>query len=50
MLRICTHIIGFVGFLGLALGIFGEPTFLVCGCVLISAALIAASIQSLKDK
>jgi hypothetical protein len=50
MLRICTHIVAFVGFLGLALGLFGGPTFMTCGCILISAALIATSIQSLKDK
>ncbi|HEY2411849.1 MAG TPA: hypothetical protein VGI40_06390 [Pirellulaceae bacterium] len=49
MLKLCTHTIGFIGFLGLALGLFGGPTFMTCGCILLSAALIAASIQSLND-
>jgi hypothetical protein len=50
MLRIITHTIAFIGLLGIILGITGEPTILLCGCVLVGSALIAASIQSLKDK
>jgi hypothetical protein len=50
MLRICTHTVAFFGLLGMILGMMGGPTFLVAGTVLVSAALLAASIQSLKDK
>lgn len=49
MLKLCTYTLGFIGFLGLALGLFGGPTFMTCGSILLGAALIAASIQSIKD-
>jgi hypothetical protein len=48
MLKIATHTIGFVGLLGLLLGLTGASTFMTCGCILISAALISTSIQSLR--
>lgn len=50
MLRICTHTVAFFGLIAVAIGIIGEPTFLLCGSFLVGVALIAASIQSLKDK
>jgi hypothetical protein len=50
MLNASIALVAFVGTLGLLIGLLGEPTFLVCGCMLIGSALVAGAIASRNDK
>lgn len=50
MIKTCIILVAGIGVLGLIIGIFGEPTFLLGSCMLIGSALIAAAIEARNQK
>jgi hypothetical protein len=50
MLNVSIAIVAFIGTLGLLIGLLVQPTFLVCGSMLIGSALIAAAIASRNER
>jgi hypothetical protein len=46
MLKTFTDFVALLGVVGILFGILGEATLLIGGCILLSGAIVAASIQS----
>jgi hypothetical protein len=46
MLKIFTDFVALLGVVGILLGILGQAALLIGGCILLSGAIIAASIQA----
>ena len=45
MLHIHINVVSVLGLVGLLIGLGGEPTFLIGGCILVGASLIAKAIH-----
>ena len=46
MLKSCIYIVVILGVFGVTIGVMGEPTWLLSGCLLVGSAIIAAAIVS----